>query len=140
MSWDVMLFNTRGQKPPPLDQLRETDIAPLGPAPEVRERLSNLLPGIDWSDPTWGTYQGPGFSMEFNVGNDETLRSLMLHIRGGGDAIAAIVAIARPLAWSVLDCSRGEFLDLDNPSPAGWEQFQAFRDQVLKQVEDPGNA
>ncbi len=136
MSWDVMIFNTRGTKPPPIDQFQESDYGPLGPAAEVRHQLSGLLPGIDWSDTTWGIYEGTGFSIEFNVGKDDPIGSMMLHVRGGGNAIAAIVKIARPLGWSALDCSTSEFLDLDRPSQAGWEGFQAFRDKVIEQYRE----
>lgn len=131
MSWDVMIFNTRGSKPPPIEQFQEIHYEPLGPAAGVRQRLSNLLPGIDWSDTTWGIYESGGLSIEFNVGKDDPIGDMMLHVRGVGDAIAAIVAIARPLGWSALDCSTSKFLDLDNPSQVGWEGFQAFRNKII---------
>lgn len=132
MSWDVMIFNLGGKAPLNLDQLEETDLLPLGPADEIRERISALLPGVDWSDPTWGIYGDEGFSIEFNVGEDDPITNMMLHVRGGGDAIAAITRFAKPLQWSALDCSTSEFLDFEKPSQAGWEGFQAFRDQVIK--------
>jgi hypothetical protein len=137
MSWDVMIFNIPGASPPPVEQLDEGDCKPLGSASEVRQQISTLLPGVDWSDPTWGIYLQDGFSIEFNVGKDDPIGSMMLHVRGGGDAISAITKFARPPGWSVLDCSTGAFLDLESPSPAGWEAFQAFRDQVIG-VNQPG--
>ena len=91
----------------------------------------SFLPCVDWSDPTWGLFGGDGFSIEFNVGKDEPIKHLMLHVHGGGDAISAITTFARPLGWSALDCSSGQFLDLDHPSKTGWEGFQAYRDQVI---------
>jgi hypothetical protein len=133
MSWDVMIFNTRGKQPPPIAEFKESDCEPLGPAAVIRQQLSQLLPGIDWSDTTWGIYDGDGFSIEFNAGEDDPIGDMMLHVRGGGDAIAAIVTFARPLGWSAFDCSEGEFLDLENPSQAGWEGFQAFRDKAIGQ-------
>ena len=95
-----------------------------------------LLAEIDWSDPNWGIYKGGGFTIEFNVGKNDPIDHMMLHVRGGGDAIAAITHFARPLGCSALDCSTGEFLDLDNPSQAGWEEFQEFRDKVIKNHQD----
>jgi hypothetical protein len=138
MSWDVMIFNMRGKTPPPLDQLQESDYAPLGAAVEVRQQVSSLLPGVDWSDPTWGIYGDDGFSIEFNVGKDDPIENMMLHVRGGGDAIAAITRFAKPLGWSALDCSTSEFLELDKPSQAGWQGFQAYRDKVIKQYRSEG--
>lgn len=138
MSWDVMIFNTRGKRPPPVEEFQKSDYEPLGPGAAVRERLSELLPGIDWSDTTWGVYEGNGFSIEFNVGEDDPIGDMMLHVRGGGDAIPAIVTFARPMGWSALDCSTSEFLDLDNPSQAGWEGFQELRDRIIDQYGDQG--
>lgn len=131
MSWDVMIFNFGGKPPRPMEQLEESDFVPLGPALEVRNRISSILSGVNWSNPKWGTYDGDGFSIEFNVGKVDPIEHMMLHVRGGGDAIAAIARFAEPAGWSALDCSTGEFLDLRNPSQAGWEGFQAFRDRVL---------
>jgi hypothetical protein len=136
MSWDVMIFNLGGKTPPTLDEFEESDCLPLGPAAEVRERLSALLAKLDWSDPTWGVFEGNGFSIEFNVGEDDPISNMMLHVRGRGDAIAAITRFAKPLGWSALDCSTSEFLDLDNPSQAGWEGFQAYRDKIIEEEAD----
>ena len=131
MSWDVMIFNLRTNPPPAMNELQEGDLAPLGPAVDVRKGISTLLQGLDWSDPAWGQYIGDGFSIEFNVGEQNTIDSMMLHVRGGGDAISAIVAFARPLGWAALDLTTGEFLDLSNPSNVGWNAFQEFRDRAL---------
>jgi hypothetical protein len=113
--------------------LQESDCEPLGPAGVVRQQISALLPGIDWSDPTWGVYEGDGFSIEFSVGDDDPIDAMMLHVRGGDDAISKIVTFTRPLGWSALDCSTGQFLDLENPSQEGWEGFQAYRDRAMGQ-------
>jgi hypothetical protein len=131
MSWDVMVFNYGGQ-PPSLDQMADAPpVGPLGPAAQVRKRIAAHLPGIDWTDPTWGIYEGDGFSIEFNTGKDDPIDSIMLHVRGGGDAISAMLTFANPNGWSLLDCSTGEFLDPERPSSEGWEGFQEYRDKAL---------
>ena len=69
---------------------------PLGTGDEVRSRISAHLPGVDWSDPTWGLYAGDGFTFEFSVGPEEPLVSFAVHVRGGGDAIADLLRFAVP--------------------------------------------
>jgi hypothetical protein len=138
MSWDVMIFNLSGKTPPPMPELQESDCKPLGPAAEVRQRISSVISKVDWSDPSWGIYEGGGFSIEFNAGNQDPVQNIMLHVRGGGDAIATIMAFTKPCGWSALDCSTGEFLDPAAPSQGGWKGFQAYRDQILKQRNEPG--
>src|SRR5882724_2748444 len=93
MSWDVMIFDFGG-KTPPVDEIQEADMAPLGPADEVRRRIAELPGGVDWSDPMWGLYRNDGYSIEFSVGEEEPVTHMMLHVRGGGDAIAAIIRFA----------------------------------------------
>jgi hypothetical protein len=131
MSWDVMIFNIRGVCPSSLEELEERDCMPLGPAPEVRQQISTLLPGVDWSDPTWGIYVNDELSIEFSVGTDDPVTDMMLHVRGTGDALGAIMAIVCPTGWSALDCSTSDFLDAENPSAAGWQGFQAYRDKIV---------
>lgn len=138
MSWDVVIVDSGGKTADcPITDLDDSDFNPLGPADEVRDKLSSHLPAIDWSDPAWGIFEGDGFSIEFNVGEDDPIQSMMLHVRGGGDAISAIMSFVRPLGWSALDCSTGEFLDPNSPSQEGWEGFQAYRDKILKKGQKP---
>ena len=130
MSWDVMVLNYGG-KLSPAEMLDAEPVGPLGPAAQVRRRIAKHLPGVDWSEPEWGLYEGDGFTIEFNTGSDDPIDSIMLHVRGGGDAIAVLLKFAKPNGWSLLDCSTSEFLDPQNPSAEGWEEFQAFRDKAI---------
>jgi hypothetical protein len=134
MSWDVMILNLRNASPAPSVQaIEKTDVQPLGPAAEVRELISSSLPGVDWSEPSWGRFRDSRNELwiEINTGKDDPIEHMMLHDRGTGDAISAIMAVIRPRAWSAVDCTTGEFLDPDDPSDAGWRRFQEFRDQVV---------
>ncbi len=58
----------------------------MGSGDEVRRRISATLPGVDWSNPTWGFYAGDGFTFEFNLGDEEPVTSFAVHVRGSGDA------------------------------------------------------
>ena len=134
MSWDVLVCNYYGSPPKDMENLPDDHKPdPLGSASTVRMSISQNLPGVDWSDPTWGIYDGDEFSIEFNTGEEDPINSIMLHVRGGGDAIAAMLQFANPNKWSLLDFSTGQFLDPENPSQQGWEDFQAFRDKALDQ-------
>jgi hypothetical protein len=100
-------------------------------ASAVRERISAILPDVDWTDPAWGIYLGDGFSIEFNVGSDDPIENMMLHVRGGGDAVTEIVKLIQRQNWKALDCSSGEFLDPDSPSRESWQRFQSYRDKIV---------
>ena len=131
MSWDVMVMDFGGD-PPSMDELDAADSArAMGTPHDVRLKIDAHLDGVDWSDPTWGIYRGDGFTFEFNMGDEDPKEGFMVHVRGGGDAVTTLLQFAAPNAWSLLDCSTGDFIDPDNPSREGWEGFQAFRDKAL---------
>lgn len=131
MSWDVMIINARGV-PADLETLPEDfESQPLGSAASLRELVSSVLPEVDWSDPSWGMFEGDGFSIELNIGEDDPVTDAMLHVRGSGDPLPSIVRLCKLGGWLAYDTSDGTAIDLDNPSRAGWEAFTQFRDQVI---------
>lgn len=133
MSWDVMVMDV-GTPPPPMEEMEAGNV--MGSPDKVREQISAHLPDVDWSDPSWGIYEGDGFSFEFNMGEEEEQDGFMVHVRGGGDAISALLQFAIPNGWSLLDCSTSEWIDPDNPSDEGWTGFQEFRDRVIKREDE----
>ena len=138
MSWDVVVFNFHGNPPADLSALpNDYVLDPLGLAAAVRHAISQTFPQVDWSDPVWGMYLGDGFTFEFNTGKEDPIMTIMIHVRGGGDAVAALLQLAVPNQWTLFDCSTSEFIDLTEPSQVGWEGFQAYRDTVIKQFRPP---
>lgn len=135
MSWDVMIHRFDGPPPRVEDIADDHEFLPLGEAPNVRRRISDALPAVDWGDPAWGVLEGDGFSIEFNFQAHGPVTGFMLHVRGGGDPITPIVAMCKLNGWAALDTSSGEFLDLAKPSVDGWESFQGFRDQIIGGIE-----
>ncbi|QWX85600.1 hypothetical protein H0I23_08155 [Cellulophaga sp. HaHaR_3_176] len=127
MSWDIVLlkekFDTNDK-----DYLPPT----LGKRIELISQLTNILPNLDFSDESWGIMEGDGFSIEFNIGNNEDVDSIMLHIRGGGNPIKIIQSIMQEFKWESLDCSTGDFMELNNVSNESWTKFQTWRDKIFK--------
>jgi hypothetical protein len=133
MSWDVLVLNYHGSPPANIDEMAAApNPDPLGEASTVRDAISRHLDGVDWSDPTWGVYFDEGYSIEFNVGHEHSVDSIMLHVRGGGDAISAMLQFAQPNNWSLFDCSTSKFIDPENPSQEGWEGFQTYRNKIVE--------
>ncbi|SCD89129.1 MULTISPECIES: hypothetical protein [unclassified Streptomyces] len=64
---------------------------PLGPRADVLAALAGAVPEADLSDPAWGELEGPGWSMELNIGDTEPVDAVMLHVRGGGDDVLPVV-------------------------------------------------
>lgn len=135
MSWDVSVFAAK-VPPPPVSEMRDDWRGELlGTAAEVRAKISECLSEVDWTDPTWGIYEGNGFSLEFNTGRKDPSNGFMVHVRGGGNAVAAILRLADCEGWYLLDCSQGEWIHHCSDAEAGWEEFQTYRDEVLRRAE-----
>ena len=130
MSWDVYVMDYGGNPPEVLDA-DTPEPAVMGTAADVRSMIDAHFKGVDWSDPSWGIFDGDGFSFEFNMRDEDEKQGFMVHVRGGGDAISGLLAFSVPNRWSVLDISTGAFIDPNDPSNEGWKKFQAYRDQVI---------
>ena len=122
--------------PPPVEQMPgDWRGEVLGSQTEVREKISAVLPEVDWSNPTWGILEGDGFSFEFNVGSEDPFDGFMIHVRGGGPAIIPLLRLAEATGWYLLDCSQGEWLHHCKDPEAGWVGFQAYRDKVISKLQ-----
>jgi hypothetical protein len=126
MSWDVVLMKTK-------INLDDKDANPgnLGNKNEIIERLTTLLPTLDYSNTSWGIFTDKDFSIEFNTGTDDIVETIMLHIRGGGDPLVIIKIICDSENWFALDCSTMEYINTDILSKESWENFQKFRDKII---------
>lgn len=129
MSWDVLVYNYAG-KPPAPPAMDDNPPLALGSAASVRANITRYLPGVDWSEPSWGVFEEDGFSVEFNIGDADPVDSLMLHVRGTGNPLPTLLSFTTGNNWSLLDCTTGQFIDPARPSSDGWREFQAFRDTV----------
>lgn len=132
MSWDIWIFKFDG-KPPILEDLPDDFRFPyLGKAKEIRFKISSALKTVDWSDSTWGIFEGKGFSIEFAIGSDEIVDQMTLFIRGSGDVVSIIAQLCKVNQWHAYDISAGDYIDLENPSNESWTAFQNYRDQILE--------
>jgi hypothetical protein len=136
MSWDIVIINVSGEVPATVDEISEDGCSPLGSADEVRRQVSAQLPDIDWSDPVWGEYLGDGFTIEFNIGGEDPVITIGLHVRGGGDPVTDIMRLTRAMKWQAIDLSTGEFINPDDPSTIGWTAFQSYRDKIIQTNQD----
>ena len=131
MSWDISVMAS-SSPPLPVEQMPSDWCGvSLGSQADLREKISTVLPQVDWSDPTWGIFDGDGFSFEFNMGKQDPSDGFMIHVRGGGPAVTKLLELGASTGWFLLDCSQGEWLHHCKDPDAGWVGFQAYRDHVL---------
>lgn len=133
MSWDVSVFGAKESPPPVAEMSNNWRREVLGTGDEVRAKISACFPGVDWTNPTWGSYMGSGSTHEFGIGRDEPNDGSMVHFRRGGEAVTHLMKMAQQCGWYLLDCSQGEWLHHCAETKAGWQGFQAYRDRVIRQ-------
>jgi hypothetical protein len=130
MSWDIAVMDL------PADAATVSDIAadfepePLGDRTALINKIREVAPTTDFSDPTWGDLTTPDFTIEFNMGQADPVPSFMLHVRGGDDLVVGFIAVLLAhLGLRAIDCSEGEFFEpaASAESLAAWK---AFRERV----------
>ena len=127
MSWDVLILHPESGAAPPEGRLQ---LKPLGMAEDVRRAVSRALPGIDWTEPVQGIYDGRAYSIDVQLPSRGVVDSFGLHVTGGGNPLPAIVRLCRQNGWVAFDSAAGTFLDLEDPSPRGWENGLVYRAQI----------
>jgi len=133
MSWDIYAMgglptNARTFKEIPSD----FKATPIGGLQEVREKLIALLPGVDASDPLWLVVDGPDFSIEIGVGDEDPCEGFAFFVRGSEGAVAIVSGILAAFGMRALDAqSDTGFFE---PGPKALESFRRwreYRDQVV---------
>lgn len=134
MSWDIFVQDL------PSDSRSVADIPddflpqPLMPRSDLIARIREVVPEADFSDPAWGVVEGPDYSIEINVGDDDPVSSFAFHVRGGDLAAGVVAAILDHLGLRGLDTAQDEsgtgFFD---PATAvnSLRRWRSFRDRTL---------
>lgn len=135
MSWDISIQDLPRDVQNVADIPNDFQPKPLGPRSTVIARIHEVLPDVDFSDPTWGMFDRLDFSIEFNMGAEEICDSLMLHVRGGGSAMETVERLLKHLQLRGIDCQTGDFFSIE-AARSSFGQWQAYRDRVLGQSDE----
>ncbi len=103
---------------------------PLGARAGLIRKIREWAPSADFTDPAWGALETADFVIEFNMGDQETCGSIMLHVRGGGQGADFVAGLLRHLDLPAIDCSEGEFFS-PSAAAASFQTWQDYRDHVL---------
>ena len=103
---------------------------PLGKRADLITQIFDVIPTADFSKPDWGIFDGDGYSVEFQMGSEETCKSITLLVRGGGSPTPLIAALLDRLKLRGIDCQTGEFFDVE-AARASFGSWQRYRDQIV---------
>ena len=129
MSWDVFISKT------PIDQLSGAKFESLGSKKEVIKGLKEIIPTAYFKDPQWGIFREDSYSIEINLGEEELVEYLMLHVRGEGSIpLLVIKEICETYQCFAMDGSSGEELDFDKIEDNPFLEWQKYRDKILRKM------
>ena len=131
MGWDVLVFRLIDPATPASER-DESKVLPLVESADIREAIDAVVPGINWSEPTYGWVEIGASHLGFNLARSPARISIWVH--GGGDPVTPIVALCKANNWAAFDTTTADFIDLNRPSPPSWDDFNAFRDAALRRL------
>ena len=129
MSWDVGILNL-GDFASVEDIPEDHQLQPIGPVETVRHAIDRLFPGVQFDSEGWGSFSAGDWSVEFNSLKTDPVESITLHVRGGEDAVPAILALTEELGVRALDYSTGDFLN-EEVGRESFLRWKAYRDRVV---------
>lgn len=111
MSYDFSIINWKGKGKPIRNKEGDFDCAEIGKANDIRQRLTQAFPEIDFSDPAWGILDCGDDLIEFNIGKSESIRRLMVHTHDPEQAAPLIAELCQQNGWSAYDHQTGQMLE-----------------------------
>ena len=139
MSWDIFVQDIpkKVKTIDDMDRLAdEVELKPLGIRSEIITKIMEILPEADFTKPAWGVLDGPDFSIEFSMGDDEDCDGFALHVRGSDTAAAVVTMILKHLGLRAFDPSSDTGLfSFENPE-ASLQKWRQYRDYVIDQHKD----
>lgn len=132
MSWDIFVQDIPATAQA-IDEI-PADFVPqaLGLRSEILRRIQEVVPDVDFSDPSWGIFEGPDFSVEFNIGNDGQVDGFAMHVRGGDAAAGFVADLLVRCGWRAFDpASESGIFD---PALAieSLQRWRKYRDHALR--------
>jgi len=112
MSWDLFVQDWGNANT--LDEIPD-DFVPqsIGSRADIIDRIKEIEPIIDFSDPSLGFLENEYFSIEFSMGDNEELDSFVIHARGSELAAGCIANILSGLKLKAADGSTLNFFNTE---------------------------
>ncbi len=128
MSWDIFVQDFPADARTVDDIPKDYRPGPIGQRSAIIQKIKEVVPDADFSDPTLGRIQGADYSIEVHIGHKEELTGFLFAVRGSDDAVEIITTILRHLGLRAV--AGGEFYD---PATAveNMRRWRAYRDQIF---------
>jgi hypothetical protein len=131
MSWDLCIQRFPSEITC-IDEIPDDFIPmPIGKREEIIQYIKKIIPEVDFSDPSWGTYKCADFYIEFSIGDEEICECITLHISGNQNVIPIIFKILEEFKLCALDGQNGGFFTPETAS-LSIKEWNEYRNQVVR--------
>ncbi len=130
MGWDVLVFRLKDPSTRAMD-MDESKVLPLGEPAVLRQAIGAVLPGVDWSDPTWGQVRAMRHSKRHWPRGSNASRVVTTTTRGRSEGAVSLVMEIEgkpPSFWS--RNLRGAISYRDDRKHQGTQGFHGRRNSV----------
>lgn len=131
MSWDLFVQDIPSAAKRVDEIPDDFKPAPLGHRSEVIRRILEVAPATKFGDASWGMLETHGFSVEFNLGEEENVLSFTMHIRGGDVAAGFAAALLGHAGWRAFDPTSYTGIFDPRRAEVGLAKWRAFRARVV---------
>jgi hypothetical protein len=132
MSWDIFVQDLPREAKSVAEIPADFKPASIGKRSMIIEKIKEVVPTVEFSDPSWGRIDGDGWSIEVNIGTKEDCDGFAFHVRGGDAAVGVVAGILQHLELRALDSQTGEFFAPSTGAIDNFRKWQAYRDDVTK--------
>ncbi len=130
MSWDIYIQDFPAAAKTVAEIPDDFQPRSLGPRADLIAQIREVIPSADFSKPDWGVFEGDGFSVEFQMGDEDVCSGMTLMVRGGGSPTPLVAALLDRLQLRAIDCQSSEFFDVE-VAKASFGSWQRYRDQIV---------
>lgn len=123
MSWDIVLFNSSEKISSP-EEIDETKLIPVDFYNAFNRHFKNIRQKDNHC-----SINEDNFSIDF-FWHNESESNMILNLYGEA-ALFPIIDLALKNNWQIFDTGLGEMIDLENPAKNGYENFQAYLNQII---------
>ena len=131
MSWDIFVQDLPRDAATVADIPQGFEPASIGRRADIIAKIKEIVPSADFADPSWGMIEGESWSVEVNIGRNETCTGFAFHVRGSDEAVAVVAAILDHLNLRAIDGQTGEFFVAGPAALESFRRWRAFRDRVI---------
>jgi hypothetical protein len=128
MSWDIMIFSSR-QKINSIEEIEQELFAPIDFNAILEKHFDNIIIDGDYRE-----IKGDNYSINYYV-DTETTSNLLFHLYGE-NSLFELIRVSKKYGWQIFDTGNGQMLDLGHPEKNGYQDFQDYLQNVLKNSKD----